>query len=94
MKREALRRRLAWAIVEELGTHKRTFPNIERYVRPKLTRYQIRKNTKITDSDILVALLMIEYVMAQKDVYFQFGYGKHWTHKRKEAFMSTVFPVE
>ena len=95
MKREQLRRTLAWAIVEELGpNHKRTIPNIERYVKPKLTRYNIRKETKITQADILVALLMIDYVMKQKDVYFQFGYGKHWTHKRKEAFMSAVFPVE
>lgn len=94
MKREQLRRYLAFAIVEELGTHKRTLPNIERYVIPKLTKYNIRKETKITQADILTALLMIEYVMSQKDVYFQYGYGKHWTHKRKEVFMSAVFPVE
>ena len=94
MKREKLRRTLAFAIVEELGTHKRTFPNIDRYVLPTLTKYNIRTKTKITQADILVSLLMIEHVMMQKDVYFQYGYGKHWTSKRKEAFMSAVFPVE
>lgn len=94
MKREQLRRHLAFAIVEELGTHKRTLPNIERYVIPKLTKYNIRKDTKITQADTLISLLMIEFVMAQKDVYFQYAYGEHYTRRRKEAFMDTVFPVE
>ena len=94
MKREKLRRTLAFAIVEELGTHKRTIPNIERYVKPKLTQYNIRKHTKITMADMLVSLLMIEFVMSQKPVQFQYGYGEHWTSRRKDAFMSAVFPVE
>ena len=93
MKRENLRRTLAFAIVEELGTHKRTIPNIERYVKPNLTKYNIRNNTKITQADILVSILMIEFVMSQKPLQFQYGYGEHWTNSRKEAFMSAVFPV-
>jgi len=94
MKRENLRRTLAFAIMEELGTHARTLPNIERYVKPKLLKYTIRKETKITQADILVALLMIQHVTSQKDIYFQFGYGEHYTRRRKEALMNTVFPVE
>ena len=94
MKREKLRRTLAFAIVEELGTHKLTIPNVDRYVIPKLKKYMIRKETKITQADILTALLMIQYVCVQKDTYFRYGYGEHYTRRRKEAFMDTVFPVE
>ena len=94
MKRENLRRTLAFAIIEELGTHKTTIPNIDRYVLPKLTKYNIRKKTKITQADILTALLMIQHVCVQKDTYFRYGYGEHYTRRRREAFMDTVFPVE
>ena len=42
MKREKLRRTLAFAILEELGpNHIKTIPNIDRYVIPKRTQYRI-----------------------------------------------------
>ena len=93
MKRENLRRTLAFAIVEELGTHQHTIPNIERYVLPKKTRYRIPKNEKITQEDILIASLIVVHVMQQKPIAFRYGRGDVWTEKRKEAFMSCDLPV-
>ena len=94
MKRESLRRTLAFAIVEELGTHKHTIPNIERYVLPKKHKYRINKNEKITTEDILIATLIITHVLMQKPIAFRYGVGDVWTEKRKTAFMSCDLPVD
>ena len=95
MKREKIRRTLAFAIVEELGpNHKQTIPNIKRYVIPKLTKYCIQKKEKITTEDILMATLIITHVMQQKPIAFRYGFGQAWTEQRKDAIMSTPLPVE
>ena len=94
MERENLRRTLAFAIIEELGTHQTTIPNIDRYVIPKRTKYRINKQEKITDADILVALFIIQKVCAQKPIAFRYGRGDVWTSARKEAIMSCDLPVD
>jgi len=93
MKREKLRRTLAWAIVEELGTHKRTLPNIDRYVVPKRTRYRIPKSEKITLADKVIALLIVQHVCMQKPIHFQFGIGDVSRAERKKAFLEMNLPV-
>jgi len=93
MKRERLRRTLAWATLEELGTHKRTMPNIDRYVIPKLTKYRINKSENITLADKTIALLIVTHVTQQKPIAFQFGVGDVWTEQRKKVFMSADLPV-
>jgi len=93
MKRERLRRKLAFAIVEELQSHKHTIPNIRRYVVPLLTKYRINKNERITDEDIIISTLIITHVMQQKPIAFRCGIGDVWTQKRRDAFMSTDLPV-
>ena len=93
MKREQLRRTLAFAIVEELGTHKQTIPNIERYVLPKKSKYRINKKEKITTEDLLIATLIVTHVLQQKPIAFRYGVGDVWTERRKEAFMSADLPV-
>ena len=94
MKRERLRRTLAFAIIEELGTHKMTMPNIERYVLPKRTQYRINKSEKITLEDKLIATLIVTYVCAQKPIAFRYGHGDVWTQQRKDAIMSCDLPVD
>jgi len=95
MKREALRRRLAWAIVEELGIlHKRTIPNVERYVIPKRTKYRINKSEKITMADTITALMIVEYVTMQKPIAWMYGYGADFKNARKNEFLTIVLPVE
>ena len=93
MKREKLRRILAFAIVEELGTHKRTIPNVDRYVIPKRTRYRIPKNEKITIADKTIALLIVQFVCMQKPIYFQYAVGNDARAERKKAFLETALPV-
>jgi hypothetical protein len=95
MKRERLRRTLAWATLEELGPiHARTIPNIDRYVIPKRTKYRINKNEKITLADKLTALMIVQFITMQKPIAWSFGVGDDYTSRRKEAFMSTVLPVK
>ena len=93
MKRETLRRTLAWAIVEELGTHTRTLPNIDRYVIPKRTRYRITKSEQITLADKTIALFIVQHVCQQKPIYFQYAVGNDARAERKKAFLETVLPV-
>jgi len=93
MKREKLRRTLAFAIAEELQAHKHTIPNIRRYVVPLLTKYRINKNERITDEDILIAALIVTHVMQQKPIAFRYGIGDVWTQQRSIAFMSCDLPV-
>ena len=94
MERENLRRVLAFAIIEELGTHQLTMPNVDRYVLPKRTRYRINKNEKITLADKTIALFIIEKVCAQKPIAFRYGRGDVWTQQRKDAIMSCDLPVD
>ena len=95
MKREKLRRRLALATLEILGPlHKKTIPNVQRYVVPHLTHYKIRKSEEITLADIVTALMILEYVCTQKPLGFQYGVGQPFQTAREEAFMKTVLPVE
>ena len=95
LKRENLRRTLAWAILEELGpTHAKTIPNIERYVIPKRTKYRINKKEKITMADTLMALLILQHVSMQKSIYWMFGVGDDCRDTRQKEFMCAVLPVE
>ena len=94
MTRENLQKILAFATLEELQHHKLTLHNIKRYVLPQLQKYRITKNEKITDYDILKALIIISTVMTQKPSEFRTGRGDVWTALRKEAIMSCELPVE
>ena len=94
MNRENLRRTLAFMILEELGTHQLTMPNIDRYVLPKRTRYRIKKEEKITEADKLIALFIITHVCQQKPIAFRYGRGDAWTQQRKNAIMSADLPVD
>ena len=59
MKKQRLRRLLALAIFDSLASHKITLPNVKRYVTSDLlTHYTIRRETKISDVDIRVAIDM------------------------------------
>ena len=94
MKREQLRRTLAFAIHEELLGHTRTLPNVRRYIVPKLYKYRINRSEKISDADIDIALKICDAVLYQKPIEFIFGRGDVWTERRKNAFMSADLPVE
>ena len=95
MKREKLRRTLAWAVLEELGpNHKKTIPNIDRYVLPKRTRYRINKEEKITMADKLTALMILQFVVMQKPIAWAYGVGDDYRTRRKDVFMSIVLPVK
>ena len=93
MTRENLQKILAFATLEELQHHTITLPNIKRYVLPQLQKYRITKNEKITDYDILKALIIISAVMTQKPIEFRTGRGDVWTQRRKDAFMSCDLPL-
>ena len=94
MKREKLRRNLAFMMLEELGTHQLTMPNVDRYVIPKRTLYRINKNEKITEVDKTIAMLLVMQVCAQKPTNFRFARGDVWTQQRKDAIMSADLPVD
>jgi len=94
MKREQLRRTLAFATHEELLGHTRTLPNVRRYIVPILHKYRINKSEKISDKDIDIALKICDAVLYQKPIEFVFGRGDVWTERRKNAFMSADLPVE
>ena len=94
MKRQKLRRTLAFMILEELGTHQLTMPNIDRYIIPKRTLYRINKNEKITETDKMIALLIVSDVCQQKPTSFRFARGDVWTQQRKDAIMSFDLPAD
>ena len=72
MKNEGLRRRLALCIMENLSTHKLTFPNVKRYVTSDLmTRYTIRRETKVSDVDYSIALDMVKKAVRIKPIPFR-----------------------
>lgn len=89
MKREGLRRRLAFATLEILSAHHAlTPPNVKRYVVPHLPKYNIRRSTKITECDIEVALDMIIKASRRNPPPFRFAPGGSlWTQKREEYFL-------
>ena len=94
MKREGLKRRLAWAIVEELGAlHAKTVPNVERYVIPKRTKYCIKKEEKITLADTLIALMIVEYVSTQKPIAWLYGRGQAFREDREITFRDIELSV-
>jgi hypothetical protein len=93
--REQLTRVLAFAILEELGSsHRLTTPNVNRYVLPKLHKYCIKRETKITHKDVTIALQMIYQVLSQKPISFRFGSGEAYTEERRNTFLSHDFSVE
>ena len=91
MKKEGLRRRLALCILENLGKHKITFPNVKRYITPRLlSYYNIRFATKITNQDIKIALKMVIKAMTNKPIPFRHAKnGSPWGIKREEYFLRT-----
>ena len=94
MERENLRRMLAFAIIEELGTHQLTMPNVERYVLPRRTKYCIKKEEKITETDKMIAMFIVLHACAQKPIVFRYARGQVWTQQRKEFMMSCDLPVD
>ena len=94
MKREKIRRTLALATLEVLGPfHARTTPNIRRYVLHHLPFYNIRKTEKITDEDMMHAVMICDHICQQKPLGFMYGVGQRYTDARKDAFMNTPLPV-
>lgn len=74
MKREGLRRRLALAMVEHLRNHRLSIANAKRYVTPGiLCAYQIRRETKLTTQDYIVALNMAELAIMQNPPTFRYA---------------------
>jgi len=91
MKKERLRRLLALCIFESLGHHKISFSNVKRYVTSDLLScYTIRRNTKIADQDIRVALQMITNATRNNPTPFRFApSGSLWGIKREKYFLHT-----
>ena len=91
MKREGLRRRLALCILENIGRHKITIPNVKRYVTSDLmTTYTIRRETKISDADYSTAINMIKKAVRSKPSSFRYAsIISPWGIKREEYFLHT-----
>lgn len=89
MKRERLRRILAFATLEILSSHHSlSSPNVKRYVISHLSNYTIRKETKISERDIEVALRMIVNASRNNSAGFRFApSGSLWTQKRYDYFL-------
>lgn len=89
MKREGLRRILAFATLEILVPHHAiTAPNVKRYVIPHLSQYTIRNTTKISENDIRVALVMIQNAARLNPHGFRLApSGSLWTQKRHDYFL-------
>ncbi len=90
MSRTQLRKILAFASVEVLGKHTISIPNIKRYVVPRLTEYNIRKDEPISNKDIRVAydLVLKRMSESQNPIHFRFGQGELWRETRRKAFLS------
>ena len=74
MKKQRLRRLLALAILDSLSAHKITVPNVKRFVTSDLlTHYTIRRETKISDVDIRVAVDMCHKAIRTKPIPFRFA---------------------
>jgi len=89
-KREKLRRILALASVDLLTNHSKSFVNIKRYVVPNLTKYGIRKHTKIRASDIRVSLDMVHNASKQNPtIFYTAPIDSPWAVKRKDFFLNS-----
>ena len=89
MRREGLRRVLAWAICELLRGHKKTVPNVMRYVTPHLKPYGIRDG-QVKSQDILVALELVRNAQRQNPIQFMNSYDPLWADKRKDFFLNSA----
>ena len=74
--------------------HKRTVPNVKRYVLKHKTAYKIRKTEKISEADIVHGILICEFICQQKPIAFSYGIGQRFTDAREEAFLNTPLPVK
>ena len=74
MKKQRLRRLLALCILENLSSHVITVPNVRRYVTSDLrSLYTIRRETKISNTDIRVAMIMVYKAIRIKPIPFRFA---------------------
>jgi hypothetical protein len=94
MRREGLRRNLALAICDNLIGHKKTVPNVMRYVLPYITSYRIRRD-QVRLPDIEAALRFVRDAQKQNPTPFMYSDTDVWTAKRREFFLNpdTKFPV-
>ena len=86
MRREGLRRQLALAICELLIGHKKTVPNVQRYVVPFLSHYRIRKD-QVRQQDIFVALEFVQNARRQKPIQFMRSDKSLWVTERRTFFL-------
>ena len=93
-RREGIRRNLARAICELLMGHKKTVPNVMRYVIPYLKSYRIR-DRQVKPQDILVALELVRNAQRQNPIQFMNSFSPLWADKRKDFFLNsaTLFSV-
>lgn len=89
MKRENLRRTLALATIECLQDKNKTSANVQRYVVPILTLYNIRLTEIITPYDIHVALQIVQRAQMQKPTHFWTRRDRLGANERK-AFLQTM----
>ena len=91
MKNEGLRRRLALCILETLPAHKLTFPNVKRYITTTLlTKYTIRRETKVSDVDYSTAIDIVKKAVRSKPTPFRYASkDSPWGIKRTEYFLHT-----
>jgi hypothetical protein len=95
MRREGLRRNLALAICNLLIGHKKTVPNVVRYVLPYISSYRIPRD-QIRLPDIEVALRLVRAAQAQNPTPFMYSDTEVWAARRKEYFIdsdSITLPV-
>ena len=89
MRREGLRRRLCLAICELLVQHKKTVPNVTRYVVPYLNLYNIRRD-QVNRLDILICLEYVHNARAQKPPQFMNSRTSLWADKRRDFWMNSA----
>jgi hypothetical protein len=94
MRREKLRRVLALAICDLLVGHRKSIPNITRYVIPYLGLYRIPRD-QVKPHDLVVALELVMDAQAQNPIPFMHSDTKVWAAKRREFFLNsdTIFPA-
>ena len=74
MKKIRLRRLLAVCILDNLALHSITLPNVKRYITTDLlASYTIRRSTKITDQDIVVAITIAQNAIRGKPIPFRYA---------------------
>lgn len=81
---------IAVAILDNLGNHKLSFPNVKRYITPLiLSRYRIRLETNVTDTDLRNGLDIAVKACQCKPPIFRYALlGSPKAQRRREFILS------